>query len=50
MKKKKAKKVFHLPFSADEKRKYYETVKNSARVHRNRLKYHRPSDKKVTDE
>lgn len=36
-------------FTSDELRGYYERVKNSARVSRNRKKYYRPSDKKVSD-
>ena len=40
MNKSKPKKPYHVPFSVDEKRKYYETVKGSARVHRNRKKYY----------
>lgn len=37
-------------FSEDEKRKFYETVKGSARVHRNRKKYFRPALKRALEE
>lgn len=50
MNKSKPKKPYHVPFSVDEKRKYYETVKGSARVHRNRKKYYRPEDKHKRDD
>jgi hypothetical protein len=35
-----------IPFSQEEKENFYLTVKNSARVHRNRKKYHRPTAKR----
>jgi hypothetical protein len=31
-----------LAFTSEEKRKFYETVKGSARIHRNRKKFYRP--------
>lgn len=34
-----------LPFTKEEKQGYFERIANSARVHRNRKKYHRPSQK-----
>ena len=35
-----------LPFTEEERRGFYERVKNSARVHRNRKKFYRPDNKK----
>ena len=37
------------PFTAEEKQNFYANVKGSARVHRNRKKYHRPSAKRQGD-
>jgi hypothetical protein len=37
-------------FSQTEKRTFYETVKGSARIHRNRKKYFRPEQKTVREE
>lgn len=49
MKKRKLKNKTALKFTPDELRGYYETVKNSARVSRNKKKYYRSVDKKVLD-
>lgn len=34
-----------LAFTPEEKRKFYEVIKGSARSYRNKTKYHRPSQK-----
>lgn len=49
MKKRKLKNKTALKFTPDELRGYYETVKNSARVSRNKKKYYRSIEKKVLD-
>lgn len=36
-----------LAFTEEERRGFYERIKGSARVHRNRKKYYRSTDKKV---
>ena len=38
-----------VPFTPEEKQGYFERIVNSARVHRNRKKYHRPSQKNDKD-
>ena len=43
-------KTTRIAFTPEEKRGYFERIVNSARVQRNRKKYHRPSQKEKKDE